>query len=308
MLKTKKLCSFPVKFLQDKLYGISSGDLIIFGCDSGCGKSTLSRMLVRQAHKDNCPAVLYSLENQPHTFVTEEVMLEYCKDSKEKLNLRQFAIDHTENPEKYKKYRQIVFDRMEEKTEDGLLLSVVHEQVAKGDWTAQKLIESMKKEIEEGYRLFIIDHLDVLVQNDELKDTKVAMDELWNLVQKYDLAIVTFSQIVKGCDALCPSYDDLRGHKAKVYKSTIIITLGRHEYGYYKSLNYPDAKPTYMRIAKSRSTNLACAVCFFNGGSYLDIYHEVLSDTSGNFIDGLTRDKLRKFKQQQDAKKDDGWN
>jgi hypothetical protein len=166
----------------------------------------------------------------------------------------------------------------------------------------------MKEEIAKGYRLFVIDHLDVLVQKDELTDTKVAMDELWNLVQEYELAIVTFSQIVKGCDALCPSYDDLRGHKAKVYKSTIIITLGKHEYGYYNPpLQYPDAKPTYIRIAKSRSTGTACGICYYNNGSYLEDYTEVLCDTPGTYIDGMTRDKLRKYKREQDLKKDNGW-
>ena len=308
MLKTKKLCDFPIKFLQDKLYGISTGDLIIFGCDSGVGKSTLSRMIMRQAHKDKCPAVLYSLENEIDTFATEEVMLEYTKDTGERLNLRQFAMEHTCNPDKFKKYRQIAFERSEEKSKDGLPLIVVHEQVAKGDWTAQKLIESMKGEIEKGYKLFVVDHLDVLVQRDELSDTKVAMDELWNLVQEKGLAIVTFSQIVKGCDALCPSYDDLRGSKAKVYKSTIIITLGKHEYGYYTPpLKYPEAKPTYIRIAKSRSTGLGCAICYFNGGGYLDEYVDVLCDSTGDFIDNMTRDKLRKFKKLQDEQKDGGW-
>lgn len=305
MLKTKVLCKFPIKFLQDKLYGVCTNDLIIFACDSGVGKSTLSRMITRGARDEGCPVVLYSLENAKGTFVTEEVMLEYCEATGERMDSRQFEIAHALDPDKYKQYRQAVFEKSEKKSDDGLPLLVVHEQVAKGDWTAQRLIESMKVEIARGYKLFVIDHLDVLVQNDELKDTKVAMDELWNLVQEHELAIITFSQIVKGCDSLCPSYDDLRGHKAKVYKSTIIITLGKHEYGYYQPpVKYPNAKPTYVRIAKSRSTNTACGVCYYNGGCYLETYNDVLCDTSGKFIDGMTREKLRKFKKTQDERGD----
>ena len=307
MLKTKKLCNFPIQYLQDKLYGICTSDLIIFGCDSGVGKSTISRMIMRQAHSEGCPAVLYSLENAPETYATEDVLLDYCKSENVKLDMRQFAMEHNENPEKFKDYRYRAFLRSEAKNEDGLLLTVVHEQVAKGDWTAQKLVRSMKEEIEKGYKLFIIDHLDVLVQKDELNDTKVAMDELWNLVQEKNLAIITFSQIVKGCDALCPSYDDLRGSKSKVYKSTIIITLGRHEYGCYNPpLKYPDAKPTYIRIAKSRSTGTGCAICYYNFGDYLEDYMEVLCDNTGKFIDGKTRESMRK--QIQKTQKDDGWN
>lgn len=308
MLNTQILCKFPIQFLQDKLYGICTNDLIIFACDSGVGKSTLSRLLTRNARNEGCPVVLYSLENAKGTFVTEEVMLEYCADTGEYMDSRQFEIAYASDPARYEKYKWAVFEKSEQKSADGLPLLVVHEQVAKGDWTAQRLIESMKAEIAKGYKLFVVDHLDVLVQNDELRDTKVAMDELWNLVQEHNLAIVTFSQIVKGCDALCPSYDDLRGHKAKVYKSTIIITLGKHEYGYYlPPVKFPNAKPTYVRIAKSRSTATACAVCYYNSGSYLETYTEVLCDTSGTFVGGMTREKLRKFKQQQEQKAD-GWN
>jgi hypothetical protein len=243
--------------------------------------------------------VLYSLENAPGTFVAEDVMLEYCKATNEQMNSRQFEIAHSANPDKYKTYRQIVFDRWQETTKDGIPLLVVHEQVSHGDWTIQRLIPSMLEEIKNGYKLFVIDHLDVLVQRDELTDTKNAMDELWNFVQEHQVAIITFSQIVKGCRALCPCCDDLRGHKAKVYKSTIIITLAKHEYDYYHPpLRYPNAKPTYIRIAKSRSTSTGCAICYYNGASYLDTYNEVLCDTPGNYIDGMTREKLQKRKKE----------
>lgn len=304
MLNTKVLCDFPITYLQDELYGICTNDLIVIGCDSGTGKSTLSRMITRKARENKCPVVLYSLENAPDTFVTEEVMLEYSKNTGKWMDNRKFEILHASNPENYKQYRQAVFNRAEEKNEDGLPYLVVHEQVAKGDWTIDRLLLSMKEEIEKGYKLFIIDHLDVLVQKDELTDTKRAMDELWNLVQEKGLAIITFSQIVKGCQALCPSYDDLRGHKAKVYKSTIIITLGRHEYGYYNPpVAFPNAKPTYIRIAKSRSTSTSCAICYYNNNSYLEDYSKILCDTNGMFIDGQSRSTLQTWKRKQEKAK-----
>ena len=308
MLDTKVLCKWPIKFIQDRLYGVCTGDLAIIACDSGTGKSTLSRILTRGAQDQGCPVVLYSLENAPDTFVTEQVMLEYVQATGEIMDNRQFELAHAQNPDKYLEYKKRVFEKSKKVAPNGIPLLVVHEQVAKGDWTIARLIKSMQLEIAAGYKLFIVDHLDVLVQNDELADTKRAMDELWALVQEHNIAIITFSQIVKGCHALCPSYDDLRGHKAKVYKSTIIITLGRHEYGYYMPpVKYPYAKPTYIRIAKSRSTNTACAVCYFNGNGYLDEYTPVICDAPGTFIDGMTREKLQKFKQKQDEKKVSQW-
>ena len=308
MLNTKRLCDWPIKFLQDNLSGICTGDFVVIGCDSGVGKSTLSRIITRGARDQGCPVVLYSLENRPDTFVTEEVMLEYCRATGDTLNMRQFEIMHTEHPEQYIEYRKAVYERSQEKSENDLPMLVVHEQVAKGDWTIARLVQMMRSEIQQGYKLFIVDHLDVLGCGDELTDTKRAMDELWALVQEHNIAVVSFSQIVKGCHALCPSHDDLRGHKSKVHKSTVIITLGKHEYGYYlPPKNYPNAKPTYMRIAKSRSTSTACAVCYFAGGGYIDAYLPVLCDAPGNFIDGMTREKLQKFKQNQENKKISQW-
>ena len=304
MLTTDLLCKWPITFLEEKLHGICSGDLITIACDSGVGKSTLSRLITRSAREQNCPVVLYSLENRPDTFVTEEVLLEYMKETGDVLDMRQFEIEHTKDPSKFLEYRQKVFEQDQKQVIlNGEMrdLLVVHEQVTKGDWNIFNLIKLIKTEIEQGYRLFVIDHLDVLIQRDELSDTKAAMDNLWALVQEHNICVIAFSQIVKKCTALCPSYDDLRGHKAKVYKSTIIITLGKHEYGYYNPPNkYPKAKPTYMRIAKSRSTETACAICFYFAGGYLDNYLDVLCDTPGNFIDGMTREKLQKYKQKKD--------
>jgi archaellum biogenesis ATPase FlaH len=303
MLNTKILCEWPIKFLQDNLYGICTGDLVVIGCDSGCGKSTLSRIITRSAFNNDCPVVLYSLENAPDTFVTEQVMIEYEKDTGNYVNNRQFEIMHAQNPTQFVEYRRRAYEKSQQTSSDGLPLLVVYEQVTKGDWNVKRLIESIRVEINAGYKLFIVDHLDVLVQRDELTDTKNAMDELWALVQEHNIAIITFSQIVKGCNALCPSYDDLRGHKAKVYKSTIIITLGRHEYGYYTPpVKFPNAKPTYIRIAKSRSTNTACGVCYFNNNAYLDAYLPVLCDTAGTFIDGQTKESLRSWKKKQEQK------
>ena len=72
MLHTKVLCKCPIEFLQDNLYGFCTNDLVVIGCDSGCGKSTLSRMITRQAFNEECPVVLYSLENEVNEITLDE--------------------------------------------------------------------------------------------------------------------------------------------------------------------------------------------------------------------------------------------
>lgn len=298
MLDKKVLCKYPVKFLQDRLLGICTGDFIVVACASGAGKSTISRLITMQAASEDCPVVLYSLENQVGTFATESARTALLKQGLLPKDLRSFAIEDTQNKKLFEQYRYQAYLDSKRTNADGILLTVVHEDVATDEWNIKRLVSSMEQEIEKGYRLFLIDHLDVLAPNDEYRETTVVMRELWALVNKHNIAIVTFSQLAKKCSALCPGQYDLRGGMNKVYKATHLITLGKHEYGYYNAPSeYPDALPTYMRIAKSRDTRLACAICFYNYGEYLDFYIPVVCDEPGMYIDGMTRDKLQKFQQ-----------
>lgn len=295
MLEPQILCKWPIDFLQKNLYGICTGDLIVIGCGSGGGKSVISRLITMEASKNNCPVVLYSLENQEGTVATELARDAYLRDTKDySINLRQFAIQATQDKKGFEKYRRIAYKNASKKTPDGKPLTVIHEKVATQDWNIERIKQSILQEIKDGYRLFIIDHLDVLAPNDEYRETRIAMNELWALVANYNIALVTFSQLNKSCTALCPSQTDLRGGMNKVFKATHVITLGRHEYGIYAPpLAYPNAKPTYIRIVKSRDTQLAAAICFFNGNYYLEGDVPVLCDEPGMYIDGFSRTMLQ---------------
>lgn len=302
MLKKEILCEWPIRFLQDNLRGICSGDFVVVACASGTGKSTLSRLITMKARDNGQPVVLYSLENQVGTFATEETRLEAFKDGVSLESAREFAIEDTEDPTRFEKYRMLALEKAKRTNAQGLRLMVVHEDVATTDWTITRLIKSMREEIAKGYKLFVIDHLDVLAPNDEYKENIVVMRELWNLISVNNIALITFSQLRKNCSALCPGQYDLRGGMNKVYKATHLITLGRHDYGYYlPPPQTPNAKPTYVRIAKSRDGSLGCAVCYFDRGFYLDAYTNVLCDEPGNYIDGMTRDKLQRYKKQNEC-------
>lgn len=296
MLNKNVLCEWPIRFLRDNLIGICGGDLIVVACASGSGKSTISRLISRHAAKNDCPHVLYSLENQVGTYATEAAR-SLMKDKGFKwLELRDFAIQDTADSKKFEELRRDALLESRKLSTGGLLLTVVHEDVATDGWNIKRLKESMLTEIQQGYKFFIIDHLDVLAPNDEFKEITVVMRELWALVNDYNIAIVTFSQLAKKCVSLCPGQYDLRGGMNKVYKCTHLITVGKHEYGYYNPpISYPDAFPTYLRIAKSRDSKLKCAVCYFHYGEYLDTYMPVSCDESGMCIDGMTRDKLQKW-------------
>lgn len=300
MIDIKVLCKWPISYLQDKLGGIISKNLIIIGGSSGFGKTTISRILTNSAIEQDCPVVLYSLEDIPDSFVTDSVRQEYVNDTGRYLDLQDFALEYKAYPGKFKKYQQIVYKK-HTKTVNGLKVLQIHEQVANLDWNIDVLKRTMLKEIEMGYRLFIIDHLDVLTTTNEYIDGTRAMEELWAMVAEHDLTIIAFSQLqgTRNKNSLCPSQDDLRGTNRKQYKATVVITIAKHPYGYYL-LPPPETKamPTYMRVAKSRAKGTSCGVVYFNHGQYLDYYQEVSCNESGTMIDGLTQSALEKYAKQ----------
>lgn len=305
MQEKKILCKWPIQYLQDELFGICTGDLVVIACDSGCGKSTISRLIARSAREEDCNTCLYSLENKPGTFADEEIQMAYQDDTGDYTSLREFQIFSTKIPAKYKKYCEIAARRAAKRASDGSLCLKVQEQAVRGDYNANTLIQTLRHDIEAGYKLFIIDHLDAIDVQNEYSAALQIMSELWALVCEKNIAVVAFSQIVKSNNPpLCPSYDDLRGSKAKTFKATAVITLAKHGYGYYlPPFKYPQAQPTYINIAKARDVRTSCAVCFFFAGGYLDTYQKVSYEASGRFIDGLTREKLQKFKEKQESQK-----
>lgn len=293
MLKKQLLCTYPISFLQDKLHGIMTGDMIMIAAGTGTGKSTLSRILIQHANGEGVPCVLFSLEDEPQTFVTDAVYRQYVKQAFEPLDFRQWLLDYSDNPDKYKEFALSAARQSIERNKDGLKNIVVYEMKTP-NWSLQEVIDAMKRHIEEGYKLFILDHIDVLVPSEVPGDMVRAINELWRLVAENQVALITFSQLAsnRNKESLCAGIDDLRGSKSKVHTPTIVISISRHIYNYYPSTC---GKPTYCRILKNRQGgNTCCAIVYFDRGVYAKRYEEVTCNESGTTIDGQTQRTLIK--------------
>lgn len=291
MLQKSIICDWPISFLQDNLYGIMTGDLIMLAASTGVGKSTISRIIMQSAIAQGVPVVLYSLEDEPGTFAADNHYRQYIKMEVAPLPYRRWLVDRTRHPERYADTALKAAELEMQTTEDGIPLVQVHEMKTP-NWTIDELIEQMKIEQQLGYKLFIIDHMDILVPSESPADTTRAMNELWQFVAQQQLAVITFSQLASGRnkDALCPSISDLRGSKNKVNTPTIVLSIARHNYGFYSDSN---GKPTYLRILKNRQGgDVKCGIVYFHRGCYSDFYQEVPCNESGTTIDGETMKSL----------------
>ena len=301
------LCKWPIKFLQEKLLGIYAGDLWIIGAFSGCGKSTLARQITMSAHKSGVPVVLYSLENQPGTYVSEEVRVLYNEETGSRLEMRAFKDLESQKPEMFQKYRMQLYENSKAVNEDGLKLLIVHEDVKSQNMSVNDLLKSIDQEYEKGYRLFIIDHVDMLITDPkyEMSQTTENMNKLWAYVAQKNIALITFSQMATSIQSsvLCPGESDLRGVRTKGQRATGVITLAKHDYGLYAVPGHNFAFPTYVRIAKNRDGATGCAVCFFETDHYLDDFEELSCDKQGILVGGMTKEKLIRFKQKEDERK-----
>lgn len=292
MLRKELLCTYPIAFLQDKLHGIMSGDMIMIAASTGVGKSTLSRIIVNHAISEDCPAVLFSLEDEPQTYATDSVYKEYLKQAFEPLDFREWLLDYSSNPKKYEEFAKKAALKAVNEIK-GLQSCKVYEMKTP-NWSLEEIINLITKHYEEGYRLFILDHMDVLVPSESPSDMVRAINDLWRLVAEKQIALITFSQLAsnRNKESLCPGLDDLRGSKSKVHTPTIVLSIARHIYGFY-----PDVfgKPTYCRILKNRQGGNTCAaVIYFNRGTYAQEYKEVKTNESGTTIDGETVTSLIK--------------
>lgn len=293
MLRKELLCTYPISFLQEKLHGIMTGDMIMIAAGTGTGKSTLSRILIQHATSEGLPCVLFSLEDEPDTFVTDSVYRQYLDCAFEPLDFRQWLLDYSDNPAKYEECARKAAQIGLSKNKQGLRNTVVYEMKTP-NWTLEEIVTIMKRHIEEGYKLFILDHMDVLVPSELPGDMVRAINELWRLVAENQVALITFSQLAsnRNKESLCAGIDDLRGSKSKVHVPTIVISIARHIYGFYPSTT---GKPTYCRILKNRQGgNTCCAIIYFNRGKYASNYNEVSCNESGTTIDGETQRTLIK--------------
>ena len=299
MLKKELLCTYPISFLQDKLHGIMTGDMIMIAAATGVGKSTLSRIIMQHASEEQIPSVLFSLEDEPQMFVTDSVYREYLSQAFEPLDFREWLLDYSNDPKKYEECAKAAAIKGMKRTQQGLKYTVVYEMKTP-NWTLDEVVATIKKHIEEGYKLFILDHMDVLVPTELPSDMVRAINDLWRLVAENQIALITFSQLAsnRNKESLCAGIDDLRGSKSKVHTPTIVLSIARHIYGFYPDVT---GKPTYCRILKNRQGGNTCAaVIYFKHGKYAPGYLQVTCNESGTTIDGETQRTLIKKQETKD--------
>lgn len=221
----RKVGTFGIKYLDDRLRGILQGDLILIGARSGAGKSTIAEMIAQHNSQNGNKVALYSLENFKHdSFMTKAYYFYKMEARDYDLNLRDFASgDFSINYD--------ALAKAEEHAKD-FFKNIVVTSRSKG-FDLQKLKDAMIKDVNSGIRLLVIDHLDYVDKNNPNETDFSFMTELMrtirNLQDEFKVAVIAISHLRKAQNIkdlpIVPSIDEFIGSGNKVKESTAVIML-----------------------------------------------------------------------------------
>lgn len=252
----QQTCLYPWEGLNDKLFGIRTGELVTFTAGTGTGKSSILRELMYH--------VLSSTKDNIGVLALEENVRQTCfhlmsVPANDRLYLRETRENYTR--EKMKEFedktigtrRFYAFDHFGSIDNDEIL----------------DRIRYMVKVMD--CKWLFLDHLSILVSgqegNDERKNIDILMTKLRSLVEETNCALLLVSHLRrtnsdKGAeDGQQINLGHLRGSQSIAQLSDAVIALERNQ-----QANDPDeANTTMVRVLKNRYAGeggLACGLLY----------------------------------------------
>lgn len=283
----KVVANFGVKYLDDKLGGITKSDLIIVGARSGAGKSTLSN-IIAMANTDKKLA-LFSLENFDGDDYAKECYYAYMSLTKDyKMDMRRFMSGQ------YKLEPAFMAKAEEMATRKLNHIKLISRT---SNYNVTRLKEDMISAVaNDGCELLIIDHLDYL-DKDNAGDNDVThmtqlMKTIRELQDEFGVAVVAVSHLRKPANSkfmpAVPSVDEFIGSSNKVKESTAVIMFAPDDVENQKNAG-SHQRSTWCCVRKLRNGGVdnQSARMIFNTrtGLYQDKYKLHAVSYNGDIID-----------------------
>lgn len=217
----KKVGTFGVKYLDDRLRGILLGDLILIGARSGAGKSTIANYIATVNKNNGINVALFSLENFEGDMFIEKAYYKYKELTKEyHVNLRDFASNSVD----------LQIDALNQAEQYALEclkgINIIHRQK---DFGIQQLQDEIIRHATNGSKIIIIDHLDYIdnFNDTENKHISELMKTIRQVQNEFKVAVVAISHLRKSGNSkdapIIPSMDEFYGSGNKVKESTAVI-------------------------------------------------------------------------------------
>ena len=254
-LYDEKYCEtveYPWQGLNEKTYGMRTGELVTFTSGAGMGKSSIIRELmhhIMKVSKDNIGvlAMEESIKNTAFNLMSVEANARlYIKEIRDKYTREQLTAwqDKTIGTGRF-----FAFDHFGSISNDEILSKIRY--MAKGL----------------GCKWVILDHLSILVsgqeETDERKSIDILMTKLRSLVEGTNIGLLLVSHLRRPSgdrgheDGREVSLSHLRGSASIAHLSDSVIALERNQ----QAADEVEANTTVLRILKNRYTGDTGVCC-----------------------------------------------
>ena len=249
-------CLYPWTQMNDKTYGMRTGELVTFTSGAGMGKSSIMRELMHHLlmnTKDNIGilAMEESIRNTAFNIMSVEanarLYIKEVRDQYTKEQLREWQ-DKTIGSKRF-----FAFDHFGSISNDEILGRVRY----------------MAKAL--GTKWIILDHLSILVSGqedngDERKSIDILMTKLRSLVEETNVGLLLVSHLRRPSgdrgheDGREVSLSHLRGSASIAHLSDAVIALERNQ----QADDEQAANTTTIRILKNRYTGDTGVACYLH--------------------------------------------
>lgn len=293
----KLVGKFGVSYLDDKLHGIMTSDLVLIGAGSGAGKSSLANHIAFFNRDSGFKTSLYSLENFANDLYMEKAYLYYINTTKNwNCTLREFATgDFRQLYNVNDKNLFIACNRFANESYHDIIIHT-REQ----NYNIQKLCDSIGDDVvNKGAKLIILDHVDYLDKMDSNDSDNAHMTLLFHTIRElqntYKIGFVAISHLRKSQGnakekMIVPTLDEFIGSSNKAKESTICC-LFAPDFEYNESHLDSHLKGTFCCIRKNRMGGIdnKCARLFYNirKGRYMNTYDMLKVNAGGTQVETL---------------------
>ena len=255
--KDCEVCRYPWEGINEKTYGMRTGELICFTSGAGMGKSSIVRELMHhilKATKDKIGvlAMEESVRNTAFNIMSVEANARlYIKEIRDQFTIEQLASWQAETIDSGRFY---AFDHFGSISNDEIL----------------DRVRFMAKALD--CRWIILDHLSILVSGqedngDERKSIDILMTKLRSLVEETNIGLILVSHLRRPSgdkgheDGREVSLSHLRGSASIAHLSDSVIALERNQ----QAGDETESNTTVLRILKNRytgDTGIACKLYY----------------------------------------------
>ena len=272
----QQTCLYPFEGLNDKLYGIRTGELVTFTAGTGTGKSSVMRELMHHILKNTDENIgVISLEENVRSTIFHLMSVE----ANARLYIR-------EERERYPKDDLV---RWQENTVGtGRFFAFDHF----GSMSTEEILARIRYMVKVlDCKWVFLDHLSILVSGlegmDERRNIDILMTKLRSLVEETNCALLLVSHLRRASgdngheDGKEVSLSHLRGSQSIAQLSDAVVAMERDQ----QSDDPNIANTTTIRVLKNRyagETGVACHLFFNKETGRLHEVNQLGDDLDGN--------------------------